>query len=416
MKILHLSTSDISGGAARAAYRLHKGLLKNDVYSTMFVRDKLTDNENVIRYKYPSGSDKVLYRVKKSQIERDFAKYRSTRPSGLEVFSNDKSPLFPGFMNQLPKADIYHLHWISGFVDLPGFFRKISKPVVWTLHDMFPFTGGCHYSNGCEKYTEFCEACPQLGSEKSNDLAYRIWKRKLDTLERFSAKILIRADSCWLAEVAKESYLFKNLDVDTIHYGIETDEFIPLDKNACRKALNIPVSDKVIVYGAPDIKNPRKGYKELAGAIGKLAGVYPNLFLLSFGAGNYSELKGVASKHIGHVDNNHLLSVIYNCADVFVIPSLQEAFGQTALEAMSCGVPVAGFDTGGIPDMIKEGITGHLAKTGDIQDLADSIRKLLVLNTERYNCMSENCRMKAVKEFALNVQAEKYLDLYRGLV
>jgi len=403
------------GGSARAAFRLHAGLLKEGIDSKMFVREKYLNDNNISLYKYPSGLKKIKYKILNDRIKSDFLKYKSSRPQGMETFSDDRNPLKTGFMEQLPEADIYHLHWISGFVDLPSFFSCIKKPVVWTLHDMFPFTGGCHYNAGCEKYKTHCQQCPQLGSETRKDLSYQIWERKHKTFSGFKNRIIIRADSHWLADEARKSSLFKDFDIDTIHYGIETDEFIPRDKSACRKALNIPDNKRIIVFGAPGINNPRKGFLQLEKALQILFKDHTDLFLLTFGAGTIPHLS-IPYLHLGQVNNNNLLSVFYNCGDVFVIPSLQEAFGQTALEAMSCGIPVAGFDTGGIPDMIENSITGFLAETGNPQSLADAIHKILILNQKDYLLMSEKCRNKVINEYNLSLQAKDYIDIYNNLI
>ena len=318
--------------------------------------------------------------------------------------------------NQLPVADIYNLHWTSGFIDLPSFFRETKVPVVWTLHDMFPFTGGCHYTSGCEKYRTHCNCCPQLGSKVVKDLSWQVWERKYKALSEFKNRISIRADSFWLAGEAKQSSLFRGMDIDTIHYGVESNEFIPRDKAACRKALNIPVKSKIIVFGAPGLTNPRKGFGQLVTAIGELIKLHPSIFLVSFGSGTLPVNIGIPSLNLGHVSDNNLLSVIYNCADVFVIPSLQEAFGQTALEAMSCGVPVAGFNTGGIPDMIEEGVTGFLAETGNTKELADAISKIISSDNTSYELMSANCRQKVLQGFTLSHQALSYIETYKKLM
>ena len=415
MRILHLSSLDNLGGAARAAYRLHKGLVQQDIVSHMFVRIKRSDDEAVIRYKYPQGFEKILYKYRKNQIETDLNKYSGLRAPYQELFSDDRSALKTGFSRQLPEADIYHLHWTSGFVDLPAFFKAVNKPVVWTLHDMFPFTGGCHYAGNCEKYKTHCNQCPQLGSVSEKDLSFSIWNRKSEAITGFNNIIIIRADSYWLANEAKKSSLFKELDIDTIHYGLETEEFIPLDKIACRKALNIPLKSRVIVFGAPGINNPRKGFNELLEALVRLRNIYSNLFLLSFGSGTMPDTKDIPFLHLGNVGNNHLLSLIYSCADVFVIPSLQEAFGQTALEAMSCGIPVAGFNTGGIPDIIENGVTGYLAETGNIAGLTDAIKLILTLDKNGIKKLASNCREKVLAEFTITHQADKYIEMYRNL-
>lgn len=416
MRVVHLSTSDINGGAARAAFRLHKGLRLKGVDSIMFTRDKSSSDASVIKYRYPKGMGKYAWKSRKILIESDFSKYKNSRPGGQEVFSDDRSSLKPGFMDQLPESDIYHLHWISGFTDLPSFFRDIKKPVVWTLHDMFPFTGGCHYTSDCENFKSNCHHCPQLGSTVSRDLSYRIWKRKQKFLKQFDSQLIIRTNSYWLAEEARKSNLFKDYDINTIHYGIETDEFIPLDKTACRKSLKIPTDSRVIVFGAPDINNPRKGYVFLEKALMKVGNSYPNLFLLSFGSGKMPENTGFPNLHLGHISNNYLLSIIYNCADVFVIPSLEEAFGQTALEAMSCGIPVAGFNTGGIPDMVKNGNTGYLAEKGNSGELADAIIKIFESDENMYGRIAENCRETVLNGFTLIHQAEKYIHLYSQMI
>lgn len=416
MKIVHLSTSDISGGASRAAYRLHRGLLQQGIDSKMFVRDKSSENKSVVRYKYPAGLEKAKYKYRKYLINKDYSKYKFTRPEGLELFSDDRSAQGIGLIDQLPDADVYHLHWTSGFVDLPSTLKKIEKPLVWTLHDMFPFTGGCHYNSGCDNYLRFCNNCPQLGSVTEKDLSYKIWSRKQQAISEFKNKIIIRADSRWLAGEAKKSGLFRNLDIDTIHYGIETDEFISRDKISCRKALKIPEGSRVIVFGAPGLNNPRKGFKQLIEALEEVRETRSDLFLLSFGSGSNPGTPGIPGLHLGHVSDNNLLSLIYNCADVFIIPSLQEAFGQTALEAMSCSVPVIGFNTGGIPDMIEEGITGFLVETGSITGLKDAIIRMLKLNDKDYTKMAANCRDKVLNGFTLYHQAEKYMKVYQSLL
>jgi glycosyltransferase involved in cell wall biosynthesis len=415
MKILHISSSDISGGAARAAYRLHAGLIREGVDSKMFVREKRSSDENVIRYKYPEGTDKVRYRLQRNRIQNEHKPYLATRPKGLETFSDDRTALKFGFYSQLPEADIVHLHWTSGFLDFTSLFKKIRKPLVWTLHDMYPFTGGCHYNVNCDKYLTHCGKCFQLGSEKEKDLSFQIWERKKKALENFGHSITVLADSHWLAGEARKSSLFSELPIGTVHYGIETDDFIPLDKISCRKALSIPTDRRVVVFGAPGLDNPRKGYRYLREALMILRKKYPDIFLLSFGAG-ITENKDFPGINFGHIPDNRLLAMLYNCGDVFVIPSIQEAFGQTALEALSCGIPVAGFETGGIPDMIRNGKNGYLAEPANAEALADAIEKILGLEKDQYLKFSDNARQMVLEGFTLKHQADMYLKIYRQVI
>lgn len=415
MKIVHISTSDNNGGAARAAWRLHCGLLQEGIDSKMFVRDKHSGHNSVVRYQYPKGYKKISIHLRKRYLQSAFRPYLATRPEGFETFSDDRSVLRKGFMAQLPEADLYHLHWTSGFLDLPSFLDQVDKPLVWTLHDMNAFTGGCHYNSSCEKYLASCGACPQLGSKDKNDLSYLIWKRKFEAFRKIKKRLLIRADSYWLAAEAKKSSLFSGFDIDTIHYGLETDEFKPLEKLACRKVLSIPTESKVIVFGAPGLDNPRKGFKQLNQALQILKEKFNNLFLLSFGSGTLPSGLEIPALQLGTIPDNRLLAILYNCGDVFVIPSLQEAFGQTALEALSCGIPVAGYRTGGIPDMIREGINGFLAQKTDPIDLAEKIQLILNMDNFTYNSMSMNCRKSALNEFNLKLQADRYLSVYNTL-
>jgi glycosyltransferase involved in cell wall biosynthesis len=312
MRIVHIATSDLNGGAARATYRLHTGLVRNNIESILFVRDRQTNDKNVIRYQFPKGFKKAEYKYRQQKIETDFKKYNSTRPKGFEVFSDDRTALKPGFFKQLPEAEIYHLHWTSGFVDLPEFFKMIKKPVVWTLHDMFPFTGGCHYSGDCTKYVSGCRNCSQLGSTEEKDLSYQIWHRKWDAIKSFSNKLIIRADSYWLAKEAGRSRLFQGLDIDVIHYGLDTDVFKPIDKSACRRVLGIPEDRRVIVFGAPGIDNPRKGFALLKEALTRLAENRSDLFLISFGAGKIENEGSLPWLHLGHAANDLFLNIIYN--------------------------------------------------------------------------------------------------------
>lgn len=413
MKVLHLSTSDITGGAARASYRLHEGLINEGINSKLFVRSRSSDDSDVIRYKYPAGLIKTGYRLNKLILENSIKKYRSAKLPGSEAFSDDRSYLKSGFYNQLPEADIYQLHWISHFVDLPSFFRKINKPVVWTLHDMFPFTGGCHYSGDCRKFTTRCGSCPQLASMIKKDLSYQIWRRKREAIEKFRNKLIIRADSKWLASEASCSSLLRGLDIDVIHYGLDTNVFRPLDKIACRRILGLPEKSKVIVFGAPGIDNPRKGFSKLKEAIDILALKTSDLFLLSFGAGKIETSFQIPWLHVGPVNNEYLLPVIYNSGDIFVIPSLQEAFGQTCLEAMSCGVPAVGFrNAGGISDMIVDNLNGFLAQELSAESLETAICKLLELPESEYLSFSSNCRKTVLEEYTLEKQAARYISLY----
>lgn len=414
MRITHISTEANLGGAARASYRLHQGLLQQPgVQSMVYARSMQEAGEYIIRYR-PANSivakmwRKIFYHTQnKIQL-----KYKN-RPQGLELFTSDRSDCRDDFAAQLPPADIYNLHWISRFVDIPTFFANVKSPVVWTLHDMNPFTGGCHYDNLCGKYASGCGACPQLGSEDKNDWTKEIFERKREAIARIPAdRLTVVADSYWLAEEARKSKIFEGKKVITIHYGLDHTLLKPMDKSSARKLLEIPDNKKVILFGAPGVTNRRKGFRELLDAIAILSGQRDDILLLSFGGGKPPLNSDVAHIHLGSITNDLFLSWVYNAADVFVIPSLQEAFGQTCLEAMACGVPCAGFNTGGIPDMIREGETGHLATTGNSAELAAAIETTL----KNKDTLGVNARKMVEENFTLAHQANKYIQVYQELL
>ena len=417
MKILHLSTNDITGGAARAAFRLHTGLLRLGHESSMLVLKRTSGESSVRQLKW---SDDWMIRYRRSRrrkrIRRDFELYKHTLPPGFEAFSDDRSDAGFDLVQQLPDCDVINLHWVAGFIDYEIFFKHLPAgvPVVWRLADMNPFTGGCHYDCGCGKFAFTCGACPVLDSNIEIDLSREVWARKVHALSRIEASRLhIVGTSRWIAEQAKRSSVLGRFPATVIPNGLDTEEFSPLDKTASRDKLEIPRTAKVVLFAADSAAIKRKGFDLLAGALATL-GNEPDLFLLSVGGGK----PGVANlpqKHLGKIGDNRMLSAIYSAADVFVIPSLQESFGQTVTESMACGTPVVGFDTGGIPDMVRPGITGYLAPVGDVAALAEQIGKVL-RDPSKAREMGGNCRRIVVEEYSMDVQARAYARYYEEIL
>ena len=410
--VVHINYSDSSGGAARAMWRLHAGLRNLGVDSKIYCFQSSIHSPEVIRYNPPKSlTDKIRVYLRKNKLKKELSIYR--RPAGYETFSDDRSAFGEDVLKQLPDADIYHLHAPVSFVDLPSFFRKIKKPVVWTMHDMNSFTGGCHYSSGCTNFITACGMCPQLNSDSPDDLSFRVLSRKIKYL--LKKDLFIASNSNWLKGIALKSRIFREAKVETINLGIDTDIYKPWEKDSIRKAFNLPADKKIIVSGAMNNTNKRKGFSELSGALAILKGMSPDVFLLTFGSGDPIINSDLQYINLGHIESDFILSLVYNAADVFVISSLEEAFGQTALEAMACGVPVAGFDSGGISDIVENGITGYLAETGDINGLAGTINRILKLPEKEYSEMAKNCREKVLSGFTLSKQAEKYIKVYSQL-
>ncbi|MDX8399799.1 MAG: glycosyltransferase [Gallionellaceae bacterium] len=213
---------------------------------------------------------------------------------------------------------------------------------------------------------------------------------------------------------AQASSLFAHFPVTVIPYSLDTDVFKPVDEKGIRSALGIPQKAKVVFFAADSIVNRRKGFAELVQALASLK-LEEEIFFLTIGNDALELGAGFNHLHIGHVGNDRLLAAIYNAADVFVIPSLQEAFGQTALEAIACGTPVVGFDVGGIPDIVRPGITGSLAPQGDISGLRLAIAQLLS-DSGKLREMGISCRRVAEEEYRLDIQARRYIELYERML
>ena len=277
---------------------------------------------------------------------------------------------------------------------------------------MNPFTGGCHYAHGCEGYVSACGACPQLGSSSRNDLSGQIWQRKRESFEKLEPEQLcIVAPSRWLATRAAHSALLGRFPVTHISNGVDTQLFTPQDRQSARQALNIPQDAQVVLFVAQSLHKRHKGFNLLAEALYGLCDV-PGLLLVTVGRGEPVVADHVAHLHLDRLNDDALLARVYSAADVFAIPSLQDNLPNTVLEAMSCGVPVVGFDVGGIPELVRPGVTGLLAPAGDADALGNAIGQLLHDSAQRA-VMGLNCRRIAAEEYALEVQARRYGALYR---
>lgn len=416
MKIIHLSTNDCVGGAARAAFRLHKGLNRIGLESQMLVEHKSSQDGAVCEVQ---ASMQMLDRIKRRNrrwfIEKDLRAYSKTKLDSLELFSHSRSKFGSSIIEQVANADVINLHWVSGLLDYTEFFKSLpnDQPIIWTLHDMNPFTGGCHYTNGCELYTHHCVACPQLGSTKKTDLSFRIFKEKFSAL-RSSENLSIVSPSQWLAAKAKQSKLFCEKPVTVIPYGLDTEEFSPRDIVFSREILRVPEDSKVVLFLADDLTNYRKGMSFLYEALDRLAGD-KKLFLITVGRGKPKTLHHVPMQHLGKIEDNRFLSMVYSAADVFVASSLQDNLPNTIIESMACGTPVVAFDTGGMPDMVRPGETGLLAEKGSAEDLAEKITKMLN-DSQMRKFMGTKCRQVVLDEYQSERQAKRYLTLYESVL
>jgi glycosyltransferase involved in cell wall biosynthesis len=415
MRIVHLSGSDLRGGAARAAYRLHEGLLRLGHDSRMLVWRRSSSDPEVLAYR-PSGGWRGRFDRRRRQFRASvrMRPYRSSRPAACEPFQGDDGAAGAELVGQIGPADVVNLHWISGFVDYADVVPRLprSAVLVWTLHDMNVFTGGCPYDQGCGRFRDRCGRCPQLGSSRDDDLSRRVLERKQRVFQSVLPGLQVVADSEWLAAEARRSSLLARADIQAIHYGLDLDVFAPRPRAVARSVFGLPDGRPVVLFVSDALGNPRKGFESLGEALLRVGRRQP-VVLTTIGGGNPSFPLSVEHRHLGRINDDRLLALAYSAADVFVIPSLQEAFGQTALESIACGTPVAGYETGGIPEIVRPGSTGRLAPVGDSAALAEAIRDLLD-ERDLGGTWVSSCRSIAESEFGLLRQARDYETLYES--
>jgi glycosyltransferase involved in cell wall biosynthesis len=410
MKILIVSSSDISGGAARASYRLHKALLQNDIDSTMLVQDKSSDDFTVI-----GASTKVKMALSKIRPTLDMLPVLLYKNRSKILFSPSMLP-FSTIVKQINKInpDIVHLHWICGGMikleDLP----KIKAPIVWSLHDNWAFTGGCHIMWECDKYMDMCGACPRLGSNKESDLSRRVFARKEKTFSKIK-NLTIVGLSRWIYEASKKSRLLKDKKHINLPNPIDTTLYKPFDKEKARELWNLPKDKKLILFGAMSATSDiNKGFKELHEALNKLT--IEDAELVIFGSSKPQNVPKFPFKvhYLGHTHDDVSLVTLYSSVDIMIVPSLQESFGQIASEAMACATPVVAFNTTGLKDIIEHKKNGYLAKTFETDDLAKGIE--WILEAPNYSKLCQNAREKVLREFDSKVVAEKYILLYKEIL
>jgi len=409
MKVLLINTSDINGGAARAAYRLHRALLNEGIDSQMLVQAKTSDDYTVIT------NDK--------KIQKGLAKLRPTLDSiPVTFYKNRTKTLFsPAWLPSLGLAerintlnlDVVHLHWINGGLLRIEELAKINAPIVWSLHDMWAFTGGCHYDENCEGYKQHCGNCKVLASLKENDLSRRIYNRKSKAFQRIENLTIIGL-SQWLANCAKESQLFRGQRVECLPNPIDTAVFSPFDKLQARELLNLPTNKKLILFGAMGAtSDTRKGFNELTYALSLLE--RDDVELVVFGS---NQPKGSQSfKHkahyLGRLHDDVTLRVLYSATDVMIVPSLQENLSNAIMESLACATPVVGFEVGGNSDLIEHQVNGYLAQPFDVGGLAKGIE--WVLNAENYTQLCANAREKVVTTFDSQSVAKQYIAFYKKI-
>jgi len=412
MRVVHLNNSDSQGGAARASYRLHCALLASGVDSKFVVNRKLTDDYTVIG---PSNKIAQGTALIKASVEAVPLLLYPKRKKSIFSPANIPDRLIHK-LNKIPH-DILNLHWINGgFIKIET-LAKLGKPIVWTLHDMWAFTGGCHVDGNCERYLNSCGKCPKLGSQHKKDLSYKILKRKKSSWKNLN--ITLVTPSKWLADCARRSSLFSNRRIEVIPNGVNITHFKPLSKEYCKNILGVSPNSKILLFGAMGATSDRnKGFHLLQAALKLLqqSELQSKLQIVIFGESeplNPPDL-GFPTQYLGYLNDSISLSVIFSSADVLVMPSIQENLPNTILESLACGTPSVAFNIGGIPDIIEHKVNGYLAKRFDCGDLANGIKWLI--NNENYKKLSQAAFNKAISTYDIRRVASKYQELYEELI
>lgn len=413
ISVLHVTYNDVLGGAARYVTRLHNSLLKFNIDSKILVLNRESDNPRTI----PSRKNKVK-KALSSPIDK----------LPLIFYKERKLKFSPGLFNDYVTSqieeinpDIVHLHWINNGLMSIKAIEKIKQPIVWSVLDMWPFTGGCHYDDWCERFTKECGKCPVLISNKENDLSRKVIKRKIKVFNKVDFTVV--AISNWIKECVERSTVMGDKDVKVIHPSLDLDLFRPIEKEFCRDLFNLPKDKKLILFGAVNsTSDKRKGFSQLLGALKKITDkdLLENTELVVFGAttSDFENELNMKVNFVGRLTSGYgpfddsSLSALYSATDLTIAPSLQEAFGQVAIESLACGVPVIAFESTGIDDIISHKEDGYLAKHNNTSDLLNGI--LWGLENSNNTIIKENTIKKTKLMFDDRITAIQMIDVYKN--
>lgn len=403
MKVLHLSTYDVSGGAAIAAYRLHKALQNRGIDSRMLVARKQSEDDSVRVWPCKQASPGRFQRWINERQRRRFRNSLEPIPEHAYFNGCRSSYRFSDVADEIHACDVIHLHWVANFLDWPETLPQLAaaKPLVWTLHDHFPLSGIWHYP----------PAGPVSGG--LHRFNHQVFEEKLQAATQIPThRLRVVSPSNELHTAALKSSVLGRFRNDCIFHAVDTNVFRPVEQRTAREALNLPTEATIVGFLADNLTEPRKGGHLLVEAL-KRAGKRIDLLLT---AGKGSPLQtGIPSVHLGPLRNERLLAMFYSAADLFICPSTQEAFGLTALESLACGTPVVGFRVGGIPDLVVSGETGVVIDTPTTESLSISIDSLL-LSRQQLSEMRPICRSRVLDFFCICKHARDILVLYKDIL
>lgn len=430
MNVLHISKSDFSGGASIASLRLHQCLnnYNLEINSEMRVIRKITNDKKIISKN--NIFHKKIFPKYLTLINKIYRSSFKTKNPVIHSTALFKTGLGEELTKKkyFKKFDIFHLHWLGDSTISIKEIGLLKKPIVWTLHDQWPFCGAEHYTYpNIEKVNELIDrryfssysSESRLGIDRGIDINRYTWLKKK---KYWQNKFHIVCPSKWMSDCARKSSLFKNNPIYTIPNPIDTELWKPISRNESRTFLDISLSKKIILFGALNIHDQRKGAKLLFEALKILLQVIPNdlmkkIEIVVFGKDQYKNKFDIKLpiKFVGKIKDINKLSMIYSSADVFVNPSIQESFGQTASEAHSCGTPVVAFDSGGLKDIVTHLETGYLAIPFDARSLANGIKWVLE-NDIRNSRLGINSRRKAKENWDYSIISKVHTDLYKKVI
>lgn len=410
MKVLILSKYENEGGAAVAALRNYQALNSIGVSTQMLVHKKQSDDPSILApsSKYQKLKEAISHHIDQlpNYFYQDRSDYLFTPAwySSGDILKEIKSI----------QPDLVHIHWASkGMISLKD-IEKISVPVIFTLHDSWLFTGGCHIPFECIKFHKECFRCPTLSSNFRKDLSYKIFRNKKKLFNKKSDLYFI-AVSEWMQLSARRSALLEQKNIYKIPNPINTDEFRPLNKKTAKSQLNIPINKKVILFGALSATSDKnKGFDKLIKAINEMTFTDCQILVFGSSGAKLPQMKKYKIDNVGRLYDTLSLRLVYSAADVMVVPSEMESFGQTASEAMSCGTPVVAFNTSGLKDIVDHKKNGYLAQAFDAKDLARGIEWVL-FNTNAKDLCS-NARKKVLDKFEMNKIGKDLKKVYAEIL
>jgi glycosyltransferase involved in cell wall biosynthesis len=434
LKILLINTDDAMGGAAIACLRLLNTLDQTEgIEASMLVQEKKRNQLNVKPLVHTWLEKKMAF--SRFVQERLYFRLHEKNKQIRFAFSPANTGIDISTHPLVQEADIIHLHWINfGFLSIASLEKlfALNKPIVWTLHDMWAFTGGCHHSGDCENYQLTCGNCVQyLRNPAKNDLSNKIWQRKSTIFNRSlrlrsgngqlrsKGDITIIGCSQWLANRAKKSSLLKDFSVKAIPNPLDINLFSPQNKAEARQKLGLPINKKLILFVAAKVSVIWKGFSYFQESLELLKAQNTDsqdIELVVLGESDEETIQKLPFKAhaLGRISDVQQIVSIYSAADVFVTSSIQENLPNTIMEAMACGTPAVGFEVGGIPEMIEHHISGFLAKYKSAESLAEGMK--WVLFEANHEELSKNARKKVVENYSEKVVVEQYLEVYNALV